>query len=202
MEVNNSYQRTQEIASMIAGVGTGAAGGGALGLMGGTLGLGIGAGIGAAASLGAGITDVIMSEKMRQETMSYTKDMHNLQMQNIQALPNSLSKVDAFNQQNKCFPFVEIYDCTDEEKLNLCNKIKYTGMTINRVGKLIDYVDYWSYPSQAGGDDKWVSVSFPYIKGQLILSSGIDYVEDWNIHEDNHFINALAQEISKGVYYV
>ena len=202
MEVNNSYQRTQEIASMIAGVGTGAAGGGALGLMGGTLGLGIGAGIGAAASLGAGIADVIMSEKMRQETMSYTKDMHNLQMQNIQALPNSLSKVDAFNQQNKCFPFVEIYDCTDEEKLNLCNKIKYTGMTVNRVGKLIDYVDYWSYPSQAGGDDKWVSVSFPYIKGQLILSSGIDYVEDWNIHEDNHFINALAQEISKGVYYV
>ena len=202
MEVNNSYQRTQEIASMIAGVGTGAAGGGALGLMGGTLGLGIGAGIGAAASLGAGIADVIMSEKMRQETMSYTKDMHNLQMQNIQALPNSLSKVDAFNQQNKCFPFVEIYDCTDEEKLNLCNKIKYTGMTVNRVGKLIDYVDSWSYPSQAGGDDKWVSVSFPYIKGQLILSSGIDYVEDWNIHEDNHFINALAQEISKGVYYV
>lgn len=202
MEVNNSYQRTQEIASMIAGVGTGAAGGGAVGLMGGTLGLGIGAGIGAAASLGAGITDVIMSEKMRQETMAYTKDMHNLQMQNIQALPNSLSKVDAFNQQNKCFPFVEIYDCTDEEKLNLCNKIKYTGMTVNRVGKLIDYVDSWSYPSQAGGDDKWVLVSFPYIKGQLILSSGIDYVEDWNIHEDNHFINALAQEISKGVYYV
>lgn len=202
MEVNNSYQRTQEIASMIAGVGTGAAGGGAVGLMGGTIGLGIGAGVGAAASLGAGIADVIMSEKMRQETMAYTKDMHNLQMQNIQALPNSLSKVDAFNQQNKCFPFVEIYDCTDEEKLNLCNKIKYTGMTVNRVGKLIDYVDSWSYPSQAGGDDKWVSVSFPYIKGQLILSSGIDYVEDWNIHEDNHFINALAQEISKGVYYV
>ena len=200
MEVNNGYQRTQEIASMIAGVGTGAAGGGVLGLIGGKFGLGIGAG--AVVSLGAGITDVIMSEKMRQETMVYTKDMHNLQMQNIQALPNSLSKVDAFNQQNKCFPFVEIYDCTDEEKLNLCNKIKYTGMTINRVGKLIDYVDYWSYPSQAGGDDKWVSVSFPYIKGQLILSSGIDYVEDWNIHEDNHFINALAQEISKGVYYV
>lgn len=200
MEVNNGYQRTQEIASMIAGVGTGAARGGLLGLIGGNFGLGIGAG--AVVSLGAGITDVIMSEKMRQETMVYTKDMHNLQMQNIQALPNSLSKVDAFNQQNKCFPFVEIYDCTDEEKLNLCNKIKYTGMTINRVGKLIDYVDYWSYPSQAGGDDKWVSVFFPYIKGQLILSSGIDYVEDWNIHEDNHFINALAQEISKGVYYV
>ena len=202
MEVNNSYQRTQEIASMIAGVGTGAASGAIAGNTFGAGGAVIGAGVGGAASLGAGIVDVIMSEQLRKETMSYTKDMHNLQMQNIQALPNSLSKVDAFNQQNKCFPFVEIYDCTDEEKLNLCNKIKYTGMTVNRVGKLIDYVNTWSYPSQAGGDDKWVLVSFPYIKGQLILSSGIDYVEDWNIREDNHFITTLAQEISKGVYYV
>ena len=172
------------------------------GSIGGPVGMGIGAAAGGIAALGGGIADSIINEQLRKETMAYTKDMHNLQMQNIQALPNSLSKVDAFNQQNKCFPFVEIYDCTDEEKLNLCNKIKYTGMTVNRVGKLIDYVNTWSYPSQAGGDDKWVLVSAPYIKGQLILSSGIDYVEDWNIREDNHFITTLAQEISKGVYYV
>lgn len=202
MEVNNSIQREQERWAVAAGTLQGAAAGGVVGNTFGLTGAGIGGGIGGVASLVGGLRDLTLNEQLRRETMAYTKDMHNLQMQNIQALPNSLSKVDAFNQQNKCFPFVEIYDCTDEEKLNLCNKIKYTGMTVNRVGKLIDYVNYWSYPSQAGGDDKWVSVSFPYIKGQLILSSGIDYVEDWNIHEDNHFINALAQEISKGVYYV
>lgn len=202
MEVNNSIQREQERWAVAAGTLQGAAAGGVVGNTFGLTGAGIGGAVGGVASLIGGLRDLTLNEQLRRETMSYTKDMHNLQMQNIQALPNSLSKVDAFNQQNKCFPFVEIYDCTDEEKLNLCNKIKYTGMTVNRVGKLIDYVDYWSYPSQAGGDDKWVSVFFPYIKGQLILSSGIDYVEDWNIHEDNHFINALAQEISKGVYYV
>ncbi len=202
MEVNNSYQRGMDIVSAITGTVTGAGAGAMAGSIGGPVGMGIGAGIGTIAAGAGGIADAIINEQLRRETMAYTKDMHNLQMQNIQALPNSLSKVDAFNQQNKCFPFVEIYDCTDEEKLNLCNKIKYTGMTVNRVGKLIDYVNTWSYPSQAGGDDKWVLVSFPYIKGQLILSSGIDYVEDWNIHEDNHFITTLAQEISKGVYYV
>lgn len=202
MEVNNSIQREQERWAVAAGTLQGAAAGGIVGNTFGLTGAGIGGAASGVASLVGGLRDLGLNEQLRRETMSYTKDMHNLQMQNIQALPNSLSKVDAFNQQNKCFPFVEIYDCTDEEKLNLCNKIKYTGMTVNRVGKLIDYVDYWSYPSQAGGDDKWVLVSFPYIKGQLILSSGIDYVEDWNIHEDNHFINALAQEISKGVYYV
>lgn len=202
MEVNNSIQREQERWAVAAGTLQGAAAGGVVGNTFGLTGAGIGGGIGGVASLVGGLRDLALNEQLRRETMAYTKDMHNLQMQNIQALPTSLSKVDAFNQQNKCFPFVEIYDCTDEEKLNLCNKIKYTGMTVNRVGKLIDYVNSWSYPSQAGGDDKWVLVSFPYIKGQLILSSGIDYVEDWNIHEDNHFINALAQEISKGVYYV
>lgn len=202
MEVNNSIQREQERWAVAAGTLQGAAAGGVVGNTFGLTGAGIGGAFGGVASLVGGLRDLALNEQLRRETMAYTKDMHNLQMQNIQALPTSLSKVDAFNQQNKCFPFVEIYDCTDEEKLNLCNKIKYTGMTVNRVGKLIDYVNYWSYPSQAGGDDKWVSVSFPYIKGQLILSSGIDYVEDWNIHEDNHFINALAQELSKGVYYV
>lgn len=202
MEVNNSIQREQERWAVAAGTLQGAAAGGVVGNTFGLTGAGIGGAAGGVASLVGGLRDLGLNEQLRRETMAYTKDMHNLQMQNIQALPNSLSKVDAFNQQNKCFPFVEIYDCTDEEKLNLCNKIKYTGMTVNRVGKLIDYVNTWSYPSQAGGDDKWVLVSFPYIKGQLILSSGIDYVEDWNIHEDNHFINALAQEISKGVYYV
>lgn len=202
MEVNNSIQREQERWAVAAGTLQGAAAGGVVGNTFGLTGAGIGGAFGGVASLVGGLRDLSLNEQLRRETMAYTKDMHNLQMQNIQALPTSLSKVDAFNQQNKCFPFVEIYDCTDEEKLNLCNKIKYTGMTVNRVGKLIDYVNSWSYPSQAGGDDKWVSVYFPYIKGQLILSSGIDYVEDWNIHEDNHFINALAQEISKGVYYV
>lgn len=202
MEVNNSIQREQERWGVAAGTLQGAAAGGIVGNTWGSVGAGIGGAAAGVLSLAGGLRDLALNEQLRGETMAYTKDMHNLQMQNIQALPNSLSKVDAFNQQNKCFPFVEIYDCTDEEKLNLCNKIKYTGMTVNRVGKLIDYTNTWSYPSQAGGDDKWVLVSFPYIKGQLILSSGIDYVEDWNIHEDNHFITALAQEISKGVYYV
>lgn len=202
MEVNNSIQREQERWAVAAGTLQGGGAGALVGNTFGPVGAGVGGAIGAGVSLAGGLRDLELNEQLRRETMAYTKDMHNLQMQNIQALPNSLSKVDAFNQQNKLFPFVEIYDCTDEEKLNLCNKIKYTGMTVNRVGKLIDYVNTWSYPSQAGGDDKWVLVSAPYIKGQLILSSGIDYVEDWNIREDNHFITTLAQEISKGVYYV
>lgn len=202
MEVSNRLQRINEYVGLGTGTLSGVTAGGLTGKMFGGVGGPIVAGIGGAASLVGGIADTILNEQMRQETMGYTKDMHEMQMQNIQALPNTLSKVDAFNQQNKCFPFVEFYDCTEEEKLNLCNRIKYTGMTVNRVGKLIDYTNTWSYPSQAGDDDKWVTVYFPYIKGQLILSSGVDYVEDWDIRDDYHLITAIANEISRGVYYI
>lgn len=202
MEVNNRLQRINEYVGLGTGTLGGVAAGGLAGKMFGGAGGPIGMAAGGIASLGGGIADTILNEQMRQETMGYTKDMHEMQMQNIQALPNTLSKVDAFNQQNKCFPFVEFYDCTEEEKRNLCNRIKYTGMTVNRVGKLIDYTNTWSYPSQAGGDDKWVTVYFPYIKGQLILSSGVDYVEDWDIRDDYHLITAIANEISRGVYYI
>lgn len=202
MEVSNRLQRINEYVGLETGTLGGVAAGGLAGKMFGGVGGPAGMAAGGLASLAGGIADTILNEQMRQETMGYTKDMHEMQMQNIRALPNTLSKVDAFNQQNKCFPFVEFYDCTEEEKLNLCNRIKYTGMTVNRVGKLIDYTNTWSYPSQAGGDDKWVTVYFPYIKGQLILSSGVDYVEDWDIRDDYHLITAIANEISRGVYYI
>lgn len=202
MEVKNRLQRINEYVGLGTGTLGGVAAGGLAGKMFGGAGGPIGAAVGGVASLGGGIADTILNEQMRQETMGYTKDMHEMQMQNIQALPNTLSKVDAFNQQNKCFPFVEFYDCTEEEKRNLCNRIKYTGMSVNRVGKLIDYTNTWSYPSQAGGDDKWVVIYAPYIKGQLILSSGVDYVEDWNVRDDYHLINTIANEISRGVYYI
>lgn len=202
MEVSNRLQRINEYVGLGIGTLGGVAAGGLAGKMFGGVGGPAGMVAGGLASLAGGIADTILNEQMRQETMGYTKDMHEMQMQNIRALPNTLSKVDAFNQQNKCFPFVEFYDCTEEEKLNLCNRIKYTGMTVNRVGKLIDYINTWSYPSQADGDDKWVTVYFPYIKGQLILSSGVDYVEDWDIRDDYHLITAIANEISRGVYYI
>ena len=202
MEVNNNFARIQERVGLSSGVLGGAAAGALTGSMAGPIGIGIGAASGATASLVGGIADLALNEQLRQETMGYTKDMREMNMQNIRALPNTLSKVDAFNQQNKCFPFVEFYDCTEEEKRNLCYRIKYSGMTINRIGTLSEYVNSWSYPSQAGGDDKYVIVFAPYIKGQIILSSGVDTVEDWDVRDDYHLINTIANEISRGVYFI
>ena len=168
MEVQNKYNRINDI----LGAGVGTLAGGAVGAkMGGV----VGGVIGGATALGAGIGDVIINEKLREENMDYTKDMFGYQLGNIKAVPDSLSKTTAYTKNNKYFPFLEYYTCTEEEKNALKNKLKYNGMTVMAIGTISEYLK----PEES------------YIKGRLIRLEG-DY--------DNHYVNELSQELYKGVY--
>jgi outer membrane lipoprotein SlyB len=186
MELNNSIARTQDIVGTIAGALGGAATGGISGGMMATGGKGSiwGAAIGGAASLGAGIADIAINEQLRNEALDYTKDMFGYQLGNIQALPNTISKVSAYNNNNKIFPVLEYYTCTNREKEALLNKIAYNGMTVMAIGKIKDYIgNSWSYNDIS---------SKGYIKGKLIR---LETIED-----DYHIINELSNELNKGVY--
>lgn len=168
MEVQNKYNRINDI----LGAGVGTLAGTAVGAkMGGVAG-GVISGVTAA---GAGIADVIINEKLREENMDYTKDMFGYQLGNIKAVPDSLSKTTAYTKNNKYFPFLEYYTCTEEEKNALKNKLKYNGMTVMAIGTISEYLK----PEES------------YIKGRLIRLVG-DY--------DNHYVNELSQELYKGVY--
>ena len=168
MEVQNKYNRINDI----LGAGVGTLAGTAVGAkMGGVAG-GVISGVTAA---GAGIADVIISEKLRAENMDYTKDMFGYQLGNIKAVPDNLSKTTAYTKNNKYFPFLEYYTCTEEEKNALKNKLKYNGMTVMAIGTISEYLK----PEES------------YIKGRLIRLVG-DY--------DNHYVNELSQELYKGVY--
>lgn len=193
-ELKNNYGRIGDIVGAAVGTAAGGIAGYQFGGVGGMIGGGIAAGV-------AGIADVALNEKMRSAELKYAKEQFELNMQTIQALPNTLSKVDAFNQQNKCWPFVEFYDCTEDEKMALCQKIKFSGMTVNKIGKLADYANSWSYPSQAGGDNKWVVVYYPFIKGRLIWLNK-DYPKDNNIYDDYHIFAAINNELQRGIYIV
>ena len=162
--------------SILGAIGTGIG----AGFLAGT-GVGIGAG---AVSLVGGAADLGLAEAKYKETLNYREDIHELQLDNIKALPNSLTKVGAFNENNKVFPVLEEYDCTDTEKLIVANKIKYEGMTVNAIGKIRDYINNsWSY--------KDISDS-GFIKGKFIQIN--------NISDDTHLLNAIAEEFNKGVY--
>lgn len=178
MEVNRKYQRQQEIANVI----TGTLGGAASGAVAGGLvsanpisGL-VGGALGAGASLAGGIADLNISQKLYDESKSYKTDMRNFNLGNIQALPNSLSKTSAYNVDNKYFPFIEYYTCTDQEKQALRDQIKYTGMTVMRTGTIRDYLQ----------------PDYSYVQGKMIRME--------SLQAENHLLVAIADEIHKGVY--
>ena len=176
MDVQNDINRqgalAQAILSPITGIATGAAGG-AQG--GGTYGAIAGAAIGA---VGGGITaalDYKNTIRMMEENRQYKIDMYSYNLQNIQAIPTSLTKTSALTYNTRVWPFIEYYTCTDAERSALADKMKYNGMTIMKIGKLTDYLL---------GEDK-------FYKGQLIRL---------NINVDSHMAYEIYNELNKGVY--
>lgn len=194
LDINNRAQLTSDIVGGITGtIGAGAQSGALFGPA-----AGIGIGVGSAV---AGTVDTIVNAKLRQEQKAYTTDLYNLQLGNIRALPNTLTRVDSFNQQNKKWPFIEFYDCTDSEKIALANTIKFGGMTVNRTGTLRDYSSsIW----QVSINDTSVVAYFPFVAGKLLWTlSSPDYYGDASTRfDDYHYIQNLAAEVAQGFYLV
>ena len=170
LQVQQKAQRIGDIVSTFGGIAGGAAGG-ALAGVGGAIAGGVISAIGGAA-------DIAINEKLRAEAMDYKRDMFGMQMGNIQALPSNITKTTAFTYNNKIFPILEYYTCTDEEKTALTNKLKYNGMTVGRIGKISDYL--------ANADDQ-------YIKGRIIRIEGVS--------DDFHYYKAISDEIYKGAFF-
>lgn len=185
LELQRDVQRNQQVASAIlGGLGSSVGAGAQVGIVGGpAAGIAGALGTGAANIIG-GIVDYQMQEKLYQENMSARKDIYNMQLENIQALPNTLTKVTSRNENNKYFPIIEIYDCTDAEKNVVANYIRSNGMTLGIYGKIGDYVsNSWSYNDiQDRG----------FIKASIVKIDGIE--------DDTHLLNAINTELYKGVY--
>lgn len=182
MEITNAAQREKEKWQIAAGTVSSAVSGG---VSGGMLGgnpytAAAGAAIGLGTSLLGGIKDLEINDRLRAEGIDYTKDMFGYQLQNIQAMPNTMSRTSAFDINNKLFPFLEFYDCTELEKQVIRDKITYNGCTVMAIGKITDYTD----------------LTGKYVKGQLIRL--ID--SDGKPVADFHEAAAIASELMKGVF--
>lgn len=178
MEVNNKVQRQKEIIGAAIGTVQGGMMGAASGMQYGPGAAIAGGAGGTLASLGGGIADVYFNEQLRNEALDYTKDMYGYNLGNIQALPTSLTKTSAFTYNNKIFPILEYYTCTDQEKQALRDKIKYNGMTVMRIGTIAEFIP---------------NAEKQYIKGRIIRLEGIE--------EDYHFLKAISEEIFKGAFF-
>ena len=176
METNNAVQKEREAWQTAAGAVGGGIGGAIAGGITGKIGATVGGIVGAGASAIAGARDVELNNKLRNEAIDFSKDNFGYQLGNIKALPDNLTKVSSFNQNNKLFPILEYYTCTETEKQALINKIKYNGMTVMRIGTISEFMK--DEPT--------------YIKGQLIRLE--------TVQEDTNYINEIAKEINKGVF--
>lgn len=186
LETTQEVQRSQQIFNSIVGTVMGGASGAVTGSNlggGGALAGGI---IGTLASAAGGAQDIYYADKLRHEALSYQQDMYNYQLDNIKAMPDSIAKVTAYTRNNKIFPILEYYTCTDVEKRAIANKIAYNGMTVGRIGTMMEFVNnQWSYENIE---------SQGYIKGQLIR------LDDKTIGEDFHIVNSISGELNKGVF--
>lgn len=97
-------------------------------------------------------------------------------MESVQALPETLGKTTPFNNNNKYFPYIEYYTCSEHAEQLFDNQLKYGGQTLKIIGKIKDYYN-------AGKS---------YIKA---------YVIDSEIEEDSHVLEAINAELAQGVRY-
>lgn len=177
MDKMRNYERVEESISAVAGSFQTSA----QGFM---VGGGWGAAIGGTLGLAAGIGDVAISESKYQANKAYKKDIFNLQLDNVKALPYSLSKTTAFTANNKIFPIVEYYTASYEEKDIFAETIAATGMTCNSLGQIVNYItNSWSYNN---------------IKDRGYIEADIIYID---IEDDTHMANAISEELQKGVYF-
>ena len=197
MELRNNLQESKDIFNAITGTIMGGTAGAVAGSKAGPYGAIAGGLVGTAASAIGGIIDVDYNRMLRNDALDLTKDQFGYQLGNIQALPYSLAKTSAFTANNKIFPFVEYYTCTNTEKRALANKVAWNGMTVMRIGTMSEFIgNQWNYEDIE---------SKGYIKGKLIrlefpIETELEHSER-DVHgEDFHVVNAIAEELNKGVY--
>lgn len=176
LKMQHGVQDKFDILNAFTGTVSGAVSGGMTGAAAGPWGAVAGAVVGGVASGIGGAMDVNVKRMLRQEQVSLQEDIFAYQKGNIQALPNSLTKVDTLSPNNPLIPYIEFYTCTQIEREAVRNIIKYSGMTVGRVGMISDFL----------------TTTPQYIRGRLIRTSGIA--------EDFHIVQQISQELQKGVY--
>lgn len=177
LKVEQKWSEAEAAMNMItAPFAGGVTGGVAGGMKGGMYGAIAGAVVGTAAGLAGGIADYSKTLELNREALNYNQDMYNYNLQNIQALPQTISSISSYDANNKLWPFLEIYECSDIEKEAMRNKLIYNGMKIGRIDSI----------------NNFLSETNNYIKAKLIRNelSDLDYNE----------LNDIALELNKGVF--
>lgn len=170
LDLQQKWQGRSDIVNAISGTASAAAMGLAAGGVGGAIGLGV-------ASAAGGVTDIIANKQLRADQRGAMIDQFNMQLGNIKAMPNTVTKLGSVLADQPLVPYLEIYDCTDKEKNNFDNYLSLRSYAINRYGKLYDYVK---------------ATGRTFLKGIIVRLTGVS--------DDSHYVAAIADEVNQGFY--
>jgi hypothetical protein len=134
-----------------------------------------GAVAGAVAGAVGSAADIALSEYSYKEQISYATDQFNYQLGNVKALAETITNVGSITPNNKIFPFLEKWSCTDEEKEALRAKLQYNGMSVGVISSIQNYLQEEE----------------TFIRAKLIRFSDTG---------DMHLVATIAEELHKGVY--
>lgn len=182
MDFQHGQETTLAKWNIFAGTLTGTAAGAGAGAMGGkmlghtAIGAGVGAAVGGATSLAGGLLDYGLMKERQKEDKDLAMDMFNLQIGNVKALPTTINKITPFTNNNKVYPVLEVYECSDQEKQMVMDYIQYKSMTVGAMGNINLYKK----------SDR------TFIQGTLIRLE--------NTSLGGNEVNAINNELEKGVY--
>lgn len=178
MDFNNKLSRYEAAFGAVTGTITSGIGGAVSGGLAGGIGGAVAGGtIGSIASGIGGALDYSFLKKRQNENKDLAIDMFKYNLGNIQALPYSLNKVNPLTYNNKKFPFIEYFSCTNEEKDILVNKIIYNSMSVMAVGTI----------------NEFIKSNKTFIKGTLIR------IDPTNLNYEE--IQQIYEELQKGAYF-
>ena len=173
-----SKARTEALfGATIGSIGAGVSGATTGAMTGGGIGAGIGAVLGSVSSAIGGAIDYNILKQRQAENKDLMLDNFKYQLGNIKALPTTVNKITPFTNNNKVFPIIEIYKCTDKEVELVSQYIAYKSMTVNAIGSLSEYIQN---------------------NNKTFISASLIRLEQ--IEAPTNVANEIYDEIMKGVY--
>lgn len=176
LEFQQGQERLQAGFGIAAGTVSGAAMGALAGSKFGGVGAGVGAALGGATSLLGGVADLAMMSNRQREDKDYMVDNYRYQLGNIKALPTTINKITPLTNNNKIYPILECYTCTEEEKDLFRTYLNFKSMTVDKIG----YISQYQQSERT------------FISGTLIRLEGTGLA--------NNELFELYDELKKGVY--
>lgn len=183
LELQKDIAGTQDVWKALSGTVQGAASGAiAGGMTAGPYGAIAGAVVGGVTSAIGGGVDIYNNARLRNDALDKAKDLFRYNMENIKALPHTIRNVGCLTADNLLVPLLEYYSASDSEIDAFNKKMKYYGMTIMKVGMIVEYIN----PEEE-----------TFVQGYLLRLNPPTGV---NTEADNHLAEELGNEIQKGLY--